>query len=507
MKLREALFDLIQSMTPAERRHFKLNARRYSPSGHEKKYVLFFDAVAAQKDYDEPLLRRTLAAEIPETSFTSWKRHLLKYVEITIREFHAGKDNTEAVYEALRDAELMYRRGLWDNARRKIAASKDIAERLGDLLALLKINETERRLALEFEVKFVEEKIETLRAEAANIMSMLQTDQAYSEIFERTCLLVRLKFDPRNPQVIAQVPILLQDDRLQQRASFPSFRSQRYFHQARAFLYHLANKPEQEYEEYLALLKHWDDNPYFKAVFPKMYKFALTNFLHVLIKLGKWDACPSVFAAVEKLGAENNDEAAEDFQTIEFYRHLFFLDSRQLKSAIKMLPTLEKGLVRFAAKINHARWLSFKVNMAITLFLSGEAKAAQHQIEQILSHPKSEHRSDAQTLARILEPVLIYDLGEAQLAFQKLHALREWLRTNERFYDFERMLLSKMELLFNAAASKQAEVLGGFKAELRKIHLQGQIIPGADLLLLWAEAKQARKSLRDVFEVSSPTDI
>jgi hypothetical protein len=113
MKPSEDLFDLIQSMSPAERRHFKLNAKRYSAVEQEKRYVLMFNAIASQETYDENALRQMLSHEIPKKSFTSWKRHLLDYVEATIREFHAGKHGTEVVYEKLRDADLMYRRGLW----------------------------------------------------------------------------------------------------------------------------------------------------------------------------------------------------------------------------------------------------------------------------------------------------------------------------------------------------------------------------------------------------------
>jgi hypothetical protein len=500
MKPKEDLFDLIQSMTHAERRHFKLNARRYSPSGHEKKYVLLFDAVWRQAVYDEMTLRELLTDEIGEKSFGSWKRHLMRYVETAIREFHAGKNDDEVVYEKLRDADLMYRRGLWARAHKKIMESKEAAERMGDLLALLKINETQRRLVIEFEDKRVAEKIAALLAAEQEIMTMLSIEQAYAQIFEEVCLLIRLKFDPRDLEVTQRVPALLADPRLQPTGLFPNFRAQRYYHQTRAFVFHLADLPAQELQEYVDLLQLWEDQPSFRTAFPKMYKLSLTNYLHALNKSGKWDDLRKVLDAMTGLPAENRDEAAEDFQTVEFYRLMYYLNSRQLQRAQDLLPRIEDGLKEFGAKVNQARWLSFKVNMAMTYFVCDDRRRAHQEIDAVLSHPKSEHRSDAQTLARLLEPLLVFDLGDAPLAYQKLHALREWLRTHGRLYDFERIVLSRLEQLFNAPETGQGAMFQDLERALFAFQATHASVQGLELLLLWAKARAAGKPLRGMYE-------
>jgi hypothetical protein len=499
MKPREDLFDLIHSMSAAERRHFKLNAQRYSPIGMEKKYVLMFDAMARQNQYDEAALRLELTAEIPAKSFTSWKRHLLEYVETAIREFHAGKESIESVQENLRDADLMFRRGLWARAQRKIAESRAIAHRMGDLLALLKIIETERRLVIQFQQKGIEAKMKALMQEARETMAHLQREQAYAEIFDEIGLLVRLKFDPRNPEVVEKVPRFLADPRLQPTTAFPNFRSERYYHQARAFLYHLADMPVQEFETYHILRQRWEAHPAFKQAYPKQYKLALTNYLNAAFKLGRWDHFPAVRAAIAAMPPENKDEAAEEFQTVEFYHHLYLLDRRELKAALALIPTIESGLRQYQAKVNHARWLSFRINIALTYFMNGDTAAAYGQINKILSQAKSDQRTDAQALAKLLEPILIFELHDATMAHQKLHALKEWLRTNERLYAFERILLSNLEQLFNATLERQTAIYHQLQAALKTIQQQGKAIQGLEVIAIWAEAKATNKPIPQIF--------
>ena len=78
------LFDLIQSLDKAEKRYFKLFA-----SVHQDKdstSLEIFDAVAAQKEYDEPaILKKT---KIPAAHFSTYKKYLYEIVLKSLRGFH-----------------------------------------------------------------------------------------------------------------------------------------------------------------------------------------------------------------------------------------------------------------------------------------------------------------------------------------------------------------------------------------------------------------------------------
>jgi hypothetical protein len=495
MKPSDHLHQLIRSMSAAEQRHFTLNARRYSPSGEDKKYVQLFKAIAKQAVYNEALVKSRLSDTIPSKNFASWKRHLLAYLEAAIREFHAGKDSEELVHEYMRDAELMHRRGLWARARKKIADSKAIALRLGDFLALLKINEVERRLVIEFDQRQIEQKTKTLMAEASDYLEKLQTEWMYAALFEEVRLLVRLKFDSRDLMVVERLPSLLRDARLHPQPSFPNFRAQRYHHQARAFVFHLANQPENELQAYVELRALWDAYPFFKKTYPKLYKLSLANYLHVANKLKRWEDFPSVLDAMAALPPENFNEAAEDFQTIEFFRYLYLIDTRQLQQALELIPRIQTGLLRFSVKINHARWLSFQLNMALTYFLNGQIQDAKIHVENIISASKSDHRTDAQSLARLLEPILIFEMGDPNLAHYRLQALREWLRTHERLFDFEKLVISRLEAILNAGPSGLLVLFERFHQELQVLRTTQPHLQGLDVIAIWVDARRTQRPL------------
>lgn len=497
MKPLDDLFDLVKRLSIQEKRHFRINANRYASIDKEKKYVRLFDEVLAQSTYDEAELRKKLEGEIPEKSFSSWKRHLISYVEATIRACNKREDSSIALYEKLEDYELLVRRGIWKRAGRKIVECRKIAERTEDFYGLLRVNETERRILIEFEQKDIAKKMQVLLKESNQIMDKIRVEQAYAEIFEEICLLVRLRFDPRDTTISAALPRLRNDKRLQSQTQFPSFKSKRHYLQARAFFFHLADQPKEEFEAYLSLVSHWDTNPDFRRLNLKLYKVALTNCLHAANKLSRWDQFPEILSKAETIPAANVEEEAEDFQTIVFLKHLNLLDRHQLKAAEAMIPEIESGIQKYGEKINHARWLAFKVNICMTYFLSGNFGQALTEIEEILRHTRSDHRADAQALARLLEPVIIFELGDKDLACQKAYALKEWLRTHHRLFEFEQAVVTFIVRMANAQDLKSIFLI--FREALRQESIRRVSPQGLEVLSIWLDSKIERRPIAEVF--------
>lgn len=60
MSQHDDLFELIRSLTPSEKRYFKLHADRYSNGGYKKQYEKLFDALNSWPDepYDEKEFKR-----------------------------------------------------------------------------------------------------------------------------------------------------------------------------------------------------------------------------------------------------------------------------------------------------------------------------------------------------------------------------------------------------------------------------------------------------------------
>src|SRR5204863_3891386 len=79
----DILFQLVQSLEKAEKRHFKLYIKR-SSGKEELKIVRLFDTVDKLKEYDEQLLLNKLDG-VTKTQLANLKTHLYKQLLASLR--------------------------------------------------------------------------------------------------------------------------------------------------------------------------------------------------------------------------------------------------------------------------------------------------------------------------------------------------------------------------------------------------------------------------------------
>lgn len=512
MKPSEDLFELVHSMTKAERKHFTQHANQYGAEGQTQKYLLLYKAVASQKQHDEAQLQKAVKGFITEKSFPSWKRHLLEALERSIREFHAGRDSAERVHEMLREAELLAQRGMWARSIRKTADCKKIALRMQDFLSLMRINGIERRQALEFDKQKMRERIEELISEWKDYSTKLDEEQAFAQIFDRLCTIIRRNFDPRDPKMEEELAPFHGEPLLHHGVRPFSFWAGCCYRQSRAFYFHLSERVQEEYQAYLDLIQFWEANSYFKSLRRKAYKLALTNYLHSAFKMSRHEEIPEVLDKMALIPAENYNEQAEDFQTRELYRLLYAYNKRQYHEATAMIPQIEQGLVTYKAKVNEARWLAFKTNFMIFFFLTGRFTEALGQVKQVLERPRSEHRKDLQALVRLFEPLLYFEVAktdkEVESVRHNVHALREWLHYHQRDHEFELLVLKHLQKLTNAIESEKQACFQAAHADFLGLESKTEVSPfGLYELILWTGARAEGRTLHaSAFEPNSKSD-
>src|SRR5688572_33072384 len=115
MKRPQDLFDLIKSLTPAEKGYFK----KFVAKGDGKKYLKLFDAINAQKEYDEEKLKKKFKKEL--SNLSAAKHYLFEMVLDATRAFQLNNSYSSQILRLTDQADLLYKRGLHEAARNKYA--------------------------------------------------------------------------------------------------------------------------------------------------------------------------------------------------------------------------------------------------------------------------------------------------------------------------------------------------------------------------------------------------
>ena len=123
----DSLFNLIKSLSPSEKRYFKVfvgaNTKRDS-----NRYIELFEAISKQKKYNEALLIQKLNYHSNPNSFSSAKNYLFQLVLKSLRGYHSGNNEKAVMMGMIRDVELLYDKKLFKSCYKSSQKALKIAE-------------------------------------------------------------------------------------------------------------------------------------------------------------------------------------------------------------------------------------------------------------------------------------------------------------------------------------------------------------------------------------------
>jgi len=118
------LFELVKTMTPSEKRYFKLFASLHTV-GNENKYMKLFDLMEQMEDYDEDALVVGVNDKGGVT-FSKLKKYLYDLILKAMRNFNFDKNGTHQLTSAIDDVSILFNKGLYLQAQKAILKAQKV---------------------------------------------------------------------------------------------------------------------------------------------------------------------------------------------------------------------------------------------------------------------------------------------------------------------------------------------------------------------------------------------
>lgn len=172
MKPTNDLFDLIHALTKSEKRFFKLQS---SLQNGEKNYVRLSDAIEKMSQYNEQELKEIFMGEVFLKYLPSEKNHLFKLILKSLPSCHSENNASSLIKLELKNAEILFEKGLFDECRKSLKKSKKIAVEYEFYFYHFEIISWEKRLIEEeYENGEFEETTEGLALEETLVLEKLR---------------------------------------------------------------------------------------------------------------------------------------------------------------------------------------------------------------------------------------------------------------------------------------------------------------------------------------------
>lgn len=470
----EHLFELIKSLSGPEKRYFRTFARKGLVKENSV-YLLLFDAIAAQKQYDErAILRRR--KRIRPAQLSNLKKYLYDLLLDSLRSFHAGKSVDIKLRAMLDSLELLYDRRLTDQCYRLLGRARKLAMRY-------------EKNGLMVDIIFWEEKIagmgprrgdktESILAIYDTVevaMDRLRSTTAYSRIFRQVVETFRKEGILREQKTDEALQKIMQKPSLKNEGKLLSFHDRYYFYSIHS-IYHLlrANWPTHySYQKKVVTL--FESNPLQIEDSPNTYLASLNTYLICCQFTGKRDELLATFEKVRTYVMQNKRSLTGNslVQVLGCYNSMLHHHTQtgQFEKGVKLFREVESRLDPVRLRMNRSLEMSIYYTLAYIFFGAKDYRTSLHWLNKIINTPYPEGvRDDIQSFARIFNLIVHYELDNKELLEHIVRSTYRFLYQRKRLYRMESLVLNFIRK--NSWVNTPAEMLvsfEGLKQEILKI--------------------------------------
>jgi len=427
------LFELINRLTKAEKRHFKLYVNRNS-SEKEPFIVKLFDILDKQKEPDEEVILKKFP-NLKGNTLSNHRANLYEQLLSSLRLLH-NNDSKIRIKELITYAEVLHNKGLYRQSLVQLSKAKQLSIRHQMDVLRLEIVELEKMIETRYVTGSSPDRANELTEESRKLRQQFYSSGSWSDLALQLYDYY-LKFGHvRNKEQQAEIEQYF-------KKNVPAKDSQLgvdtiFYYQSYVWYYHII----QNFPLCFKYSKKWTEfliqNETLVHEEPEMFIRGYHNILSSLffcddvIRFRKELTVLEEF--VQKRGNSfNESQLIQSFTYLETGKlNLYFLEGRFTEGAA-YCKEFEKRLVNFDSRLDIHRKMTFQYKMASLKFGSGDYHGSLRHLNEIINNPAISLKEDIQSYARFLALIVHYELGNDDLIYFQIKSTYRFMLKLEDF--------------------------------------------------------------------------
>ena len=441
--MKDDLFSLIQAMSPAEKRYFKVNSKKFSGEKVQADYVDLFELLNKMEELDEAKLRKVFDKRLADT-----RAYLYDAILRSMRAYRSKRFLYSQIKDKIIDARYLLDVGLPEQAESCLDEARQMAESAKDTLSLLEINREYRKLLRR---TFTQGKETTLLAltEAQGFLEAQMQEEFWAisnsdKVIVETNRVMRSENRADTERLRSQFASLLDETSTPQ-----AIRAQLACFQIRVVLFYYLGELNLAYAEGKKGLALWKTFPVLRDEEPFSYINDLANHLTLAIQQKDYTEAAALQQQLEQYKPQSVHEEAWWFRKSVGTDLLLRTNTGKIEGLDQMAEKIQVGIKRFDISISGQ--FHFYINLAILQFIAGTYLKCLESCEFLVRQHQVKDRQDARVIAGLLRVMAMYELQHDDFE----NALRSSDRLMEKeeisfLEDFEQTILGFLRTLNRA---------------------------------------------------------
>lgn len=498
------LLRLIDSLTRAEKRHFRLFVKRNQAANTEILFLQLFNYLEKQEEYDEEHLMKRIKG-IKKSQLSNLKAHLYKQLLTSLRLLNRHKDEEIMLRESIDYARILYNKGLYSQALDALEKVKKRALAYEYHTVALEVAQFEKLIEGQYITRSIGGRAAALSQECAQLVDQIGATERFNnlslQLYGYYLETGMVKNETEHRTVKAMFASLLPKEEFESL----SFWAKVYYCQAYMWLHHIGQEFALVHRYSQRVVDLFRDKPEMIRLNAALYLKSLHAHLGNLFNMWQYDKFEPelkillAFPETYDFGADTNAENL--WQLYQFTHRIqqHYLEGTFTKG-LDMVPDLMEAIEDDRYSWDEYRQMLFYYRIACLYFGSGDNDRAIDYLNLIINQRTPNYRSDIQAYARILSLICHFEMGNVQLVEYQVKSVYRFLAKIEHLQETQQHIFRFLRRLPRIREDQLNEEFKKLKEQLDKV--SGKPYEQRTLTYLdvtsWLQAKIEGKSVQEV---------
>ncbi len=455
------LFQLIKSMTKAEKRYFSLYVNGQNQKV-DAKFMQLFSILEKMNRYDEKDILKKIP-ELKAAHLPNVKAHLYKEILTSLRLLYSDRNHYTQIREQIDHALLLYNRGLYLQSLKVLERAKTLAKEESHFILILEIIQFEKLIESHFITRSIKGRATDLSQQSTDTLEVINDVTKLSNLaLEMYSWYLEIGF-VKNETEKKRLKDFFKENIEGVKNKQISVFGKLYYHQVHWWYYFILQDAPHYYYHAFKWVKLFSEHKNFASYDLMMYLKANHNLLLALFMLGKYEQFCNTLVEfeenVKKLESSSNFRInIQSFIYIyiaKINRH--FLEG-SFTEGLELIPEIEEKIKEYGKFIDEHRIMIFYYKIACLYFGSSQNEKAIYYLHQIISLNVGHLRTDIQCFARILHLLCHFELGNDDILEYLIKSTYKFLLKMEYLDDIQQEIIKflRKSLQLNAGNLKNA---------------------------------------------------
>jgi len=437
----DKLFQLIHSLTGPERRYVSVHLNRQA-NHSDNKYLLLFQTASAQKVMDESSLRKKIYGKTQITSrkFSELKAYTYHLI-LTALQFYDGSTSINfKVDTQLQQIRVLFKRSHYRDCLDLLKKSKTLIIKYELFLQLIAVLDWEKKIAYAREdIAFLDEELQRIDEEEQACVAQIRNLSTYRNILYQLIISRRKYAVLRSTEKQKKLAEILEHPLLAKPEKARSYRASVLYYRIQSNGAYSMLDYEKFYKFSRGQIDLMEANPHLLKEDISAYIYGMTNLMLACGLLSRYKELESNLLIFRELKGSSIDDAFRIFKHFYALSFRLCIQKGDFAEGWKMLERHFEELDKYKGQSFERG--SFYFQYFYLSFGKENYDDALSYLNLWLNLPRSIEREDLQSLARMLNLILHYEMNNMVLLESLVKNTHRYLKRRNQAYAFEKHLL------------------------------------------------------------------